>query len=944
MIVGRTSLLSSLDQALDAAEGGRSCAVLLLGAPGMGKSAVLDAARLEGLRRGWCVVMAAAPEDSSAVAFALVQDLVHDLLARSGHLGDGDHEALAGLVEPSRWQVHPVATALRELLTDTAAECPLLALVDDLQWADDESLSALALAAARVGGARVAVVASGWPALGDDPRLLGWTHLHLPALSEPDAVAVLASVVSPPLDAEQAARAARSLGGCPLALVECERLLTPDQLAGREPMPEVVPVGERLRHEWALVVAALPQRAQSGLRALSVLDSSHPALVHAVLAAVGCTEADLEPAVRHGLLVSGARGALVTTNAFVRAAVLDTCSPADVRAMHRLVADIAVRTASPPAVAIYHLRRCALVGDEEALRGLEEQAERAHSRAQPEVEARAWQAAAELTREPGQQASLAVRAARVWLSEASAVQGARPLLALLDEAPLSADDAVWREWTRAEVLAESDLAESAAAALMAARHAEGAQPALVPWLLWDAAATGWMADDAALAVAAATRLMAWSTSGALVDGAQVPAWLAPAVLGAAYLHAGRTRDGVALVQAARLGARDWRSGPATPLSQLVNVVALDELMVADGPEEHARVEALASRSADSGATTSSVLTIQGWRACRRGDWFVARAHAREAVDLARAVRAPTQERSALMLLAHVVHATDVEDCDQGLSADQALARLRTLASEVGDRRALAAADRVTGLRALAAGRVDEAAVALEHARSTRCRGRGTADARLLGSVDLVEALVRTGDRAAARALAQDVVAELMDVAPLDPTAAALAARARALVGDDTEADAQFSLASALHRAGGDAFEAARTTMLWGEHLRRSRRAAAGRKALRGAALAMDRLGACQWARRAREQARPGGRGTSEADPQWRSRLTAQEQRVVREVSRGSTNAEAAATLALSARTVECHLASAYRKLGVRNRVELTNLLRERGDSQGGSPRGGGTDH
>ncbi|MGA7690388.1 MAG: AAA family ATPase, partial [Jiangellales bacterium] len=773
MIVGRTSLLSSLDQALDAAEGGRSRAVLLLGAPGMGKSAVLDAARLDALRRGWSVVMAAAPEGSSAVAFALVQDLVHDLLACSGHLGAGEHEALAHLVEPSRWQVQPVSTALRELLADNAAESPLLALVDDLHWADDDSLSALALAAARVGGARVAVVATAWPALGDDPRLVGWTHLHLPPLSEPDAVAVLASVVSPALDLAQATHAARSLGGCPLALVECERLLTPDQLAGREPMPELVPVGERLRHEWALVVAGLPERAQRGLLALSVLDSPYPALVHEVLTAVACTEADLEPALRHGLLVDGARGAVVTANAFVRAAVLDAHTPDDVRAMHALVADIAVRTASPPAVAIYHLRRGALVGDESARCGLEAQAERAHGRAQPEVEARAWQAAAELSVQPGERTSRAVRAAQVWLSEASAVQGARSLLALLDEAPLGPADAVWREWTRAELLAESDLAESAAAALVAARHAEAAQPALVPWLLWDAAATGWMADDAALAVAAGTRLMAWSTRVAIHDWPHVPAWLASAVLGVAYLHAGRTRDGVALVQAARLVAREWRSGPTTALSQLVNVVALDELMTVDGPEEQARVDALASRSADSGATTSSVLTIQGWRACRRGDWLVARKHALEAVELARAVRAPTQERSALMLLAHLVHATEAEERDEGVSADQTLARLRTLASDVGDRRALAAADRVAGLRALAAGRVDEAAVELERARSTRCRGRGTADARLPGAVDLVEALVRTDDRAAARALAHRVAAELTDVAPLDPTAAAL---------------------------------------------------------------------------------------------------------------------------------------------------------------------------
>jgi hypothetical protein len=164
------------------------------------------------------------------------------------------------------------------------------------------------------------------------------------------------------------------------------------------------------------------------------------------------------------------------------------------------------------------------------------------------------------------------------------------------------------------------------------------------------------------------------------------------------------------VQAARATAHAWRSDPTTPLSQLVNVVALDELMVVDGAEEYARVHELASRLADGGGgTTSSVLAIQGWRACRRGDWLVARTHATESVDLARAVRAPAQERSALMLLTHLLHAVETADGDTATRAQDAFNRLRALAQHAGDRRALAAADRVAGLRALVAGRVGEAA-------------------------------------------------------------------------------------------------------------------------------------------------------------------------------------------------------------------------------------------
>lgn len=927
MIVGRTSLLSSLDQALDAAEGGGSSAVLLLGEPGMGKSSVAGVARRDAMQRGWTVVAAAAPEGSSTVAFALVHDLLHDLQDPDGHMAGARHDVLEGLDEANRGQVQGIATALRELLVDAAAARPVLVLVDDLHWADDDSVSVLALAAARVPGARVAILATAWPSMATDPRLLTWTHLHVDPLPEPDAVCLLQSVVSAPLDAAQAARAARALGYCPMALVECERLLTPAQLAGREPMPEPIPVGQRLRHEWGLVAASLPIATQRALLAVSVLDYSSPVVLHEVLRAVGCMEADLDPAVELGLLVPGPRGAPVTANDFVRAAVIDAHDPVDVRAMHRLVADVGARLGSPPAVSIHHLRRGALVGDEAAVRALEAHAARAHAGAQPEVAARAWQAAAELSAVPAQRAARAVRAARVWLSEAISVEGAASLLKVLNDAPLSPDDSVWREWTRAEVLAESDLAESASAALQAARHAEAAQPTLVPWLLWDAAATSWMADNPELAMVAATRLMDWSTCAAARDGAHAPTWLAAAILGVASLHAGRTREGVALVQAARAAAHEWRGGPTTPLSELVNVVALDELMVVDGPEEQSRVHDLATRLTDDGGTTSSVLTIQGWRACRRGDWVVARGHATDAVELARAVRAPAQERAALLLLAHVLHAATAGAGDAPSPADDALARLRALASHVGDRRALAAGDRVAGLRELAQGRVGAAVVPLERARASRCRGRGAADHALPAAVDLVEALVRSGDTSAARPLAHQVAADLDAVAALDANASALAARARALVAPGADADEQYELALAAHRCGGDEFESARTQLLYGEHLRRTRRTAAGRHALLAAASQMDSLGADTWARRARAQAGPGGRGPRRSDPSWRTRLTTQERRVVHEVCCGSTNAEVATALSLSTRTVECHLASAYRKLGVRNRVELANLVR-----------------
>lgn len=55
-------------------------------------------------------------------------------------------------------------------------------------------------------------------------------------------------------------------------------------------------------------------------------------------------------------------------------------------------------------------------------------------------------------------------------------------------------------------------------------------------------------------------------------------------------------------------------------------------------------------------------------------------------------------------------------------------------------------------------------------------------------------------------------------------------------------------------------------------------------------------------------------------------LTATEQRVADLIADGATNRDAAAALFVSVRTVETHVASIYRKLGVRTRAELARKI------------------
>ena len=96
----------------------------------------------------------------------------------------------------------------------------------------------------------------------------------------------------------------------------------------------------------------------------------------------------------------------------------------------------------------------------------------------------------------------------------------------------------------------------------------------------------------------------------------------------------------------------------------------------------------------------------------------------------------------------------------------------------------------------------------------------------------------------------------------------------------------------------------------------------------------DRMGAL--GRRAMVQRAMRQAGARRA--KWTSNVRAErkplsdaERRVVYLIADGNTDREAAKALGISANTVGTHIRSAYIKLGVQSRVQLTNALRERGE-------------
>ncbi|WP_309112253.1 LuxR C-terminal-related transcriptional regulator [Saccharothrix sp.] len=157
-----------------------------------------------------------------------------------------------------------------------------------------------------------------------------------------------------------------------------------------------------------------------------------------------------------------------------------------------------------------------------------------------------------------------------------------------------------------------------------------------------------------------------------------------------------------------------------------------------------------------------------------------------------------------------------------------------------------------------------------------------------------------------------------------PARMALSHRCHGLLSEGPRSDEHFREAIRLHRESGTAMELARTELLYGHRLRRTRKPRAARELLRDALKIFQSYEADHWVDRARAELRAAGETTAPVGQA--ADLTPQQARIARLVAEGATNREIAARLFLSHRTVEHHLRNMFTRLGVRSRVELTRMI------------------
>ena len=191
-----------------------------------------------------------------------------------------------------------------------------------------------------------------------------------------------------------AARIIAETGGNPLALLELAGLLTPDQLAGRSPLPQRLPVGRGMPGHFLRRVKLLPQATRSLLLLASAAWGDDPAVLWRAAALLGLGPDAAGPAVAQDILRIDPR--VDFRHPLIRSAVYEGARLGDRRRVHEAWASIAGQDGNPDEAA-WHRAAATVVPEEQVAADLERSAARAEQRGGYVAQAAFLTRAAELT-------------------------------------------------------------------------------------------------------------------------------------------------------------------------------------------------------------------------------------------------------------------------------------------------------------------------------------------------------------------------------------------------------------------------------------------------------------------------------------------------------------------------------------------------------------------
>ena len=905
-LIGRAVELAQLCQFVEQStmHGG---ALVLSGEPGVGKTALLEAAAAMGASTETQVLRSGGVEFEADMAYAALHQILLSLHVefeqlRAAHSSALDVALGFGVGDAPDRMV--VSNATLSLLHTAAASRPLLLIIDDLPWVDRASAVVLGFVARRLAGARIGLLAA--TRTGEESLFnrTGLPELEVGPLDDQAARELIAARF-PTITQPVRERLLAEAQGNPLALLELPTALTIKHSTSLPAPNAPLPINRRLQQLFASRICSLP-RPSRDLLLVMALDGTGELRVPKRAAARGewwsfhvsyAEQAQLA-------FVDAATHRLVFRHPLIRSAIVELATGEERRRAHEALAEL---WAEQPERRAWHLSQATIQPDEQVADILEQAAYQILGRGDGVGAVSTLTRAAELSVREVDRGRRLAKAAFIGADVTGQLRGASDLLAAAHQADPQVTQTLQAAATAAYVLITGEGRVDTAHRLLVGaieRGKHGHETALEEALY-----------TLALICFTAGRAELWEPFHSAL------ARLEPNVPSALMLLKHCSADPVRapaevlprLEQA--LADLETESDPTVIVKTGFAANYVDRLSL--GRRAFMRVATAGRETGAIGSAiyASKLLAFDDWWS---GRWDDAARWADEGLALCKAHGFPL----CAFLLRHARAAVAAARGDEA-AAESTLEAMIQWAAPRGFGLATYLRGHVRTIAAL--GRADFEA-AYHHATQVSPVGLLASHVPMAPWVmmDVVESAMRTGRTADART--HLAAMRQTGVARLSSHYALLVAGSAALTAPSDRASVMFEEALAIPQADRWPLSFARVQLAYGEHLRRVRSTKESRIQLSAALNRFERLGARRFADRAAAELRATGQAPPSPGDHDRDALTPQELEIAMLAASGLGNKEIGQRLHLSHRTVGAHLYRIFPKLGIRSRAALRDAL------------------
>lgn len=905
VLLERDSALAAVEATVEAARGKKYSVLFLIGDAGLGKTSLIARANSAagGLEIGWAEGVAS----ETALPFGLMSQALAPLGEPEAIPGLGSADLRASLY----WRC---ARALRE----TCQAHPFLLLIDDLHWADADSLSLLSFLLRRLGGSALGVIAAlrPWPCdaavLAEELAALGLACIQrLAPLGGQAGAQVLERAAQRQLAPDELEPLLASCAGNPFLLTQAGAAAQTGTSTDRSGSASIR--NDRLVARFSGLTPEVLRVAKTA----SVAGVRFwPRLVSAM---IGVDDAKVSPAL--GVLISAglARpqpdGQIEFAHPLFAEALYDSVGQPERSRLHAAALRGLLALGADPAKAAAHALSGHLVGDQMAIEVLHVAGRRALATGALDSAVKYLAAAVELA---GNRAApgLLLRLAEAALATGNPAQAKEACTRALEQAA-NGDDRIDALMTLARIANSVDdletvrlrYTEAVEVAEGTARQVEVLAPAVMVLskVVGPRALSSWVERLRELRAQVPMPLrteveLAWGTAAALVGEPE----------GTEAIRAALGPSNLAAVMRS--------SSPTVYLVMLA--AALDSRLFVERFDEADELFATAWEMAERhGAvmTMSMLAVIQA-----AGDWWrgrLVRSH-RALDEMARIGAAggnPEGEEQWTILLAMLA----VEEGD-----------VATAASEAGKAELLPSAQfpwfrtqlwRIQAELALDAGHTSEAVRIAREMRDFDERLGVLEPCWAPWADTAIVAFLRSGLLDEAQALVEHLDKVTQTLPCRWPRSVAAIGRAGLAEARGDLGEAEHHHRQAIHILDGVdlPLRRARALLTYGRFLRRNHQSALARRPLSEAMQESEACGGFRFAAQARTELKASGGRRPRQSPK---QLSTQERSVAVLAMEGATNEEISNRLFISVKTVEHHLTSAYAKLGIRSRKELAKRV------------------